>query len=163
MVAPKSWTLHDLFEAFLAAKALDDTGRDEQIAPATIEIYRTHLIDTALPAFGAQTKAVSVTKQHIENFLGARKKAGKAPSTRRAEWDRLRAAFQFGVGQGVVKKNVVLQVAPPVVPEKSYEWLRSDEIPAFLSTEALRRNDADRGGGDPVRGLHVDGAPSTSG
>jgi integrase len=132
VVAPKSWTLHDLFEAFLAAKAVDDTGRDEQIAPATIEIYRTHLIDTALPALGANTKAVSITKQHIVNFLAARKAAGKAPSTRRAEWDRLRAAFQYGVEQGVLKKNIVLDVPPPEVPEKSYEWLRSDEIPSFL-------------------------------
>lgn len=132
VVAPKSRTLHDLFEAFLAAKALDDTGRDGRIAPATIEVYRTHLIDTALPALGAQTKAVSVTKEDIENFLAARRADGMAPSTRRAEWDRLRAAFQYGVEQGVLKKNVVLEVPAPVVPDKSYEWLRSDEIPSFL-------------------------------
>lgn len=132
VVAPKSWTLRDLFEGFLADKAEDDTGREEKIASATIEIYRTHLIDTALPALGAQTKAASVTKKDIENFLAARKAAGKAPSTRRAEWDRLRAAFQYGIEKGVLKTNVVLEVPPPHVPEKIYEWLRSDEIPTFL-------------------------------
>lgn len=136
VVAPTGWTVEDLFENFLdwVAKNPSPRSRGAELAPSTLRVYRMHLLDVALPFLGEARKASSITKADIEALLAARRDARSSPSTRFALWDRLRAAFEYGVRQGKLKTNVVNETEVPNVPKKNYEWLRSDEIQPFLSS-----------------------------
>jgi len=125
--APKPQTLSQLGEAFLAHK------RAEGLEPGTLSTYRFLLMQTALPGLGADRSPREVSAADISAYLKVRKERdAMRPSSIRSEWDRLRAVFNFAKAEGIVSRNVVEDVAPPKVPKKVYDWLRSPEIGPFL-------------------------------
>ena len=85
-----------------------------------------------LGAQGMPTQAEHVRREHVESFLVALQRSGKAPATVANRYRALKLFFDWLVEDGEVRESPMRNMRPPRVPEPSTPVLDADDLRRLL-------------------------------
>lgn len=93
---------------------------------------------------GMPQELVSITREHLEEWLVAMREAGRKPATVASRYRSVQQFFKWAADEGLVSRSPMANMRPPKIPETPPPVIRDDALTALLRAAEADKSFAGR-------------------